>query len=230
MPKAFNLANELPILLLLSIIGSCALAYVIPFDVLFARATMNHPAERAIAMLFFWIAGLWLRRANGLSLPIVDLPRPVLTIALIAAGVAIWCIVLDAVVFRAILPPGYHALEQEPLSIRLMYFCSRAFNENVLYRLFLGSLFAWVLRAAFRRPELAFTLSMTGMLGAQLLNVGANMAGIGFSLETTVWLLLRFVAPGVLWAWLYVRHGFVANEAAAVGVHCFLQPAVTIAF
>lgn len=36
--------------------------------------------------------------------------------------------------------------------------------------------------------------------------------------------LLRYVVPGVLWAWLFWRFGFVTAEVASVGCHIFLQP------
>jgi hypothetical protein len=36
--------------------------------------------------------------------------------------------------------------------------------------------------------------------------------------------LARYVAPGVVWAWLYWRHGFVTAEVASVTCHLFLQP------
>jgi hypothetical protein len=215
---------------LFAIVFSCALAYAIPYDVLFDRATLNLPAARAIAMLCFWIGGLWLQRANGFSLAPVDMRYPALQIAGAALAVAIWCVVMDAVVFRSILPPGYYGSEQQPLGLRLLYYCSRAFNENVLYRLFLGSLFAYALRKLLPQPKFAVALAMLGMAAAHLINVLANMGYAGFAPETCLWLLLRFMVPGIAWSWLYVRHGFVANEGAAMGVHCFLQPMVSIAF
>ncbi|MCW3796233.1 hypothetical protein OMW55_00210 [Sphingomonas sp. BN140010] len=209
---------------------SCALAFLIPYDVLFDRLTAGSALARAVAMLLLWCTGLALVRANGLQLGLTGLRRPVLTIGAWAVGVAIWCIVLDAVVFRSIMAAPYEQFEQLPLSVRLLYVCSRAVNENVIYRLFLGSLLGWLLRRVVRRPRWDLLLLMTGMAAAQAINVAANMAYVDWSALTCLWLLLRFVCPGVAWAWLYVRHGFAANEAAAVGVHLVLQPLVTIAF
>ena len=220
--------DKLP--LLLAILASCSLAYAIPYDIPFHRLTFHTPALRAVAMLFCWGAGLYLQRANGFSLSVVNLRHPVLKIALAACAVAAWCVFMDAIVFRSILPPGYYHWEQQPLGVRLIYYCSRAFNENVLYRLFLGSLFAWFLRQLVRRPDLAVILSMAGMTLAHLINVMANMGSAAVSSEASAWLVLRFGVPGVIWSWLYVRHGFVANEGAAIGVHCVLQPMVSVAF
>lgn len=215
--------------LVLAVTASCALAYVIPYDVLFDRLTLNIGVMRSLAMLFCSATGLWLLRANNFSLGVRDMRRPALNIAGAAVAVALWCIVMDGIVFRSILPDGYYSFERQPLGIRLLYFGSRAFNENVLYRLFLGSLFAWLLRTAFRRSGRALALSMLGMALAHGVNVAVNMAYAGFSPETSLWLILRFGVPGIIWSWLYVRHGFVANEAAAVGVHFVLQPLVSVA-
>lgn len=215
--------------LVIAIMASCALAHVLPYDVIFDRLTVGSGFARAVDMFLIWSAGLKLREANGFSLSAVNLRRPVLTIAVAALVVATWCVLLDAFVFRAILPAGYLSIEHQPLIVRLLYFCSRAFNENVLYRLFLGSLFAFGLRRLWPSPRLAFTLSMVGMAIAQLINVAANVAPMGLSVESSVWMLLRFFVPGVFWAYLYVRHGFAANEGAAIGVHWFLQPMATLA-
>jgi hypothetical protein len=38
----------------------------------------------------------------------------------------------------------------------------------------------------------------------------------------------RPIVPGVIWGYLYWRHGFVAAEIASVGMHPFLQPALGI--
>jgi len=217
-------------LLIGAVLFSCMLAFAAPYDVLFDWATIGFPAVRAAAMLLFWWAGLALMRANAFEFAITGLRRPGLTIGLWAVGVAVWCISLDAVVFRSIMAPAYQHFEQQSLTARLFYVCLRAVNENVLYRLFLGSLFAWLLRRIVRRPRWDLLLVMAGMTAAQVINIAANMAYADFSPLTCLWLALRFVCPGVAWAWLYVRHGFAANEAAAVGVHLVLQPLVTIAF
>jgi hypothetical protein len=226
-PKALP-ANCLPLLFVVTI--SCAIAYLFPYDLAFDRLTLHVRALRPVAMLFFWGAGMWLMRANSFSLAVVDLKRPVLIIIAVAFGVAIWCLALDQIVFRAFLPARYCASEQQLLVVRLANYSMRALNENVLYRLFFGSLLAFLLRMIWRKPKFAFFLSMTGMAAAQIVNVAVNiLPSTTLNPITASWLILRFVAPGVLWSWLYVRHGFAANEGAAITVHDFLQPMVSVA-
>lgn len=63
------------------------------------------------------------------------------------------------------------------------------------------------------------------MVLAQCVNIAMNVAVLE---PVTAPLLfydaIRYVAPGVLWAWLYLRFGFVSAEVASVGCHLFLQP------
>jgi hypothetical protein len=217
-------------LLWLAVLASCALAYLTPYDLLFDRLTLNLPVARSLAMLGCWLGGLWLLRANGFSLVVVGMWRPALEIGCAAAAMALWCVAMDGLLFRSMLPPAYFTWEHQPLAQRLLYYCTRAFNENVLYRLFLGSLFAWLLRRIWRKPGHALALSMLGMSAAHLVNVAVNLGWAGADPAILAWLLLRFMVPGIAWSWLYVRHGFVANEAAAIGVHCILQPLVSLAF
>lgn len=214
----------------LLVFASCGLAYLIPYDAIFDRVTLGVPVVRASAMFFCCVAGLWLQKANGFSLGVVGLNRPALKIGGAALVVAIWCVVLDGLVFRSILPGNYAAFEAQSLGVRLLYYCFRAFNENILYRLFLGSLFAWVLRRIWREQEHQLVLSMLGMVLAHIINIAANVGYGHFTLAASVWLFVRFCIPGFFWSWLYVRHGFATNEAAAIGVHLFLQPMVSLSF
>lgn len=223
-------ANWPPPALILTIFASCGLACAIPYDAAFDRVTGGVPLLRGLAMLCCWIAGLWLLRANKLSLAPTGLKRPLLTIAAAAIGVATWCIVMDGILFRSILPAGYHAFEQTPLSLRLLYYCSRALNENVLYRLLAGAAFAWVLRRIWCNPKYGLALTMAGMTIAHVINIALNTPLSDPTPATLTWVALRFVAPGVLWSWLYVRHSFATNEGAAIGVHLILQPLASIAF
>ncbi|HEY3695143.1 hypothetical protein [Phenylobacterium sp.] len=215
----------------LAILASAGIAYLIPFDAGFDRLTMGSPALRFVAMIGVWTAGLWLQRRNGFILPVHGLRWPVSTIILICAGVAAWCAAMDAVVFKAVVPASYVAFENQPLALRLFYYCTRAFNENALHRLFLGGLFAWLLRLALPQRKLAFPLALLGMSAAHLVNVVLNAGPmVDLTPVTAAWMFCRFFLPGAFWGWLYVRHGFVANETAAIGVHLVLQPMMSAAF
>jgi hypothetical protein len=69
------------------------------------------------------------------------------------------------------------------------------------------------------------------MIATQTLNIGMNVAALSpdpLSFATLFYDALRYVAPGVLWAWLYWRFGFLTAEVASVGCHIFLQPALGV--
>jgi hypothetical protein len=217
-------------LLIAAVLLSALLAYFLPYDRAVNWITLDVPILRAVLMLAVWAAGLALQRANGLSLPVHGFRRPVLSLVLTCAAVAVWCLLLDGWVFRGALPAGHNVSEHRPLALRIAYYASRAFNENVLYRLFLGALFGWALRLAMRAPKHRAPALMLGMALAQVLNVGVSLGLDNLTPVVMAWMLLRFVLPGTLWGWLYVRHGFAANEAAAMGVHVFLQPLVSLVF
>ncbi|HKB95227.1 MAG TPA: hypothetical protein VKB94_00175, partial [Rhizomicrobium sp.] len=56
-----------------------------------------------------------------------------------AIAVAIYVAIIDVVLFRSTLSASSVASLHTPLNIRLSYFMLRAFNENVIYRLFVFS-------------------------------------------------------------------------------------------
>ena len=71
------------------------------------------------------------------------------------------------------------------------------------------------------------------MIVAQSINISINVVyalGDPISFSVLAYDALRYVAPGVLWAWLFWRFGFVVAEVASVGSHVFLQPAFSIVF
>jgi len=218
------------LLLPLALAASCLIAFFQPYDALFDWLTVGQPWLRVAAMLLCWLAGLRLLAANRFSLGVIGTSRPLLLIASASVAVALWCIALDGLIFRAELAPSYGAFEQTPLTVRLLYYATRAINENVLYRLFLGSLLAWVLHRLFRRPNPSLGLAMIGMSLAHLLNVAVNVGMWADGPVSAAWLVLRFVVPGLAWSWMYIRHGFAANEGSAIGVHLVLQPVVSTVF
>jgi hypothetical protein len=149
----------------------------------------------------------------------------------LSAGVAILCAAADWTLQPE--PHGAYAefMRTAPLGLRLSYFILRAFNENVLYRLFLGSVLAWLIGLGWKGPggrpaEGAFALAF---VVSQLLNIGINVASQApITPAALIYDGVRYVAPGLIWSWLYRRHGFCSNEIACAGAHLFFQPLVTL--
>ncbi|WP_068090999.1 hypothetical protein [Novosphingobium rosa] len=143
-----------------------------------------------------------------------------------ALGMAAYVLVLDGVLMRPMVPPGALAFVHTPLPGRLAVYMARAFNESVIYRLFLfGGLIALLRSSRPLSPAMVLALALL----AQMVNIALNVALIEPGPVSGAMLLywsLRYVLPGVVWGWLYWRHGFVTTEIASTGVHVFLQPAV----
>ena len=88
-------------------------------------------------------------------------------------GVAVYVVLIDAWLFRAVVPRSYiEFFHTHDLRQRLIYYMLRAFNENVLYRLFAFSTLGYVLALMSKRRTISFVISM---VVAQVVNVGINI-------------------------------------------------------
>jgi hypothetical protein len=208
------------------------IAAIAPFDVLFAAATFESPFARVGLIAVMAFIGTLCADRVGLRLQGHGTRRPMLVGIAAAIAVAVYVAAIDGVVFRATLPTSYvFFFETTGLRDRLIYFMLRAFNENVIYRLFVfSSIFYLISRIKGARPDvLPPALIWCAIVATQMLNIGVNVAALSpdpLSFAALLYDALRYVAPGILWGWLYWRFGFLTAEVASVGCHIFLQPAL----
>jgi len=208
------------------------IAAIAPFDVLFAAATFGSPFARVGLIALLALIGTFCAHRVGLRLHGHGMRRPLLFGVAAAIATAVYVAVIDGVVFRATLPVSYvDFFETTGLRDRLIYFMLRAFNENVIYRLFVfSSLFYLIARIkGAHADDLPPALILCAIVATQALNIGVNVAALSpdpLSFAALFYDALRYVAPGVLWGWLYWRFGFLTAEVASVGCHIFLQPAL----
>jgi hypothetical protein len=212
-------------------IGSSIVALA-PFDIAFAFATAGSATARVAALTALGLVGLVCAGRVGLGVSSVGLRRTLCTPLAVGAATALGIVVIDCFVFRRVLPADYVELFRNTrLGPRLLYFMLRAFTENVIYRLFLMSLLVSLLGSVWRRSdgEPANGAYWTAMTLAQIANITINVVALMPAPITPVELAydgVRYVVPGVIWGYLYWRHGFVTAEIASVGAHPFLQPAL----
>ena len=214
-------------------IVAAVIAVIAPFDVLFLPLTFGSPLLRAALMAALAIVGGFAAKACGLRLEGHGAKYPLLVGLGAAIAVAAYVFVLDVALFRPMLSTDYVAYLHAPLGERMAGYMLRAFNENVLYRLFLFPVLALAFQRILRRDAVSPRLLIAAMVASQVINIAANavlpspdpitLGALGYD-------AIRYVAPGVLWALLFRRHGFATAEVASVGCHLFLQPAFSLVF
>src|SRR5579875_191742 len=213
--------------LIAGLVLAAAIAAMAPFDVLFAKASLGQPLLRAALIVAMAWAGAAAAARIGLQVAPQSGPRALIFPVAVAALVAVGCAGMDWL-FRATLHGSYaHFMTRVPLGERMALYMLRAFNENIIYRLFLGSVLALLIGQVWRRVDgrpadgamwLAFGLS-------QALNVWANVTSLAPVTPLAVTHdALRYFAPGMVWSWLFWRRSFQANEIASTSVHLFFQP------
>ena len=220
-----------PNLIAIAAIGG-VIAAIAPFDIAFSAATFGAPVLRAALLITMVFFGTWFADRCGLRLEMHDARWPILAGAAGAIGIAVYVIAVDGVLFRKFLSPDYvDYFRTVELGPRLTYFMLRAFNENIIYRLFVFSSLAYVFSAlkGARVEALPPYLIAIAMFASQMLNIGINVIALSpepLSLTMLAYDFARYVIPGVVWAWIYLRFGFMTAEIASVGCHLFLQPAL----
>lgn len=84
------------------------------------------------------------------------------------------------------------------------------------------SLLVWVASLLWPPRELTY---WSAAVLAQVTNV-ALQSPVPTTPLMGLFIGVRFIAPGVLWGYLYWRHGFAAAAMAHVSAHVVLQPAL----
>jgi hypothetical protein len=208
----------------------CVIAAIAPFDTGLALLAKGSVLARICLFAAIACVGVFCSERSGLQLKSAGLRFPVLTPIIIALSVALYVSTIDCIVFRAIIPDIYlNLFRNVPLGTRLLSFMMRAWNENIIYRLTMMSALAWLVGFLWKngdRPAAgAFVLAA---VLAQVINISINVAKPS-SPTMLAYDVVRYIVPGVLWGYLYWRHGFTTAELASVGTHPFLQPLLGVA-
>ncbi len=223
--------DRVPDLLLTLAIGIPIAAFY-PFDIIFNAATGGSAAVRAALFVVLALSGTVIGNRMGLTMHPHGARHPALVGVVAAFLVAVAIALLDGLIWRLYLPPSYvHFFQTEGLASRLATFMFRAFNENVLYRLFLFSCLAFVLGRIWSDADgnPSSGAIWLAMILAQTINIVANVVAVapdGIGPAQLFYDAIRYVLPGIIWAQIYRYFGFSTLEIASVGCHVFLQPAL----
>jgi len=203
------------------------IAWLIPFDQGVETLTGGQPAPRCALLLAAALAGLFLTRRVGLHVEPQNLKRPVLTPVAVGLAVAIGCTLADRLLSGGASEGYVRDMAHAPLVTRWLYYIMRAFDENILYRLFLASGLAWLfsrLRGT-AEPRPTTGAFAAAFVVAQLVNIWINASSLhALTPIALVHDAVRYVAPALVWSWLFWKHGFQSNEIACTTVHVWLQP------
>ena len=201
-----------------------------PFNATVAFASGGTAIGRVALIVTLGFVGLLCANRVGLQISPKGLRHRFLTPLAIGAIVALEIVVVDCFMFRSDLRSDYVTLfRNNDLRFRLLFFMLGAYAENIYYRLFLMSALVWAIsliwRGGNRQP--ANWVFWAALTITQFVNAGFNVVAQIPDPITPVTLAydaLRYICPGLVWGYLYWRHGLVSAEIGAVGAHPFLQP------
>jgi len=159
------------------------------------------------------------------------LPRRGWRSLVLAAGLGLafglWMAMADHYLFAGAVPAVQRiTLAQNALSERLIYYARGAVLDELEYRLIALTAIAWGLASLAKRPAPAAVraaILLTALVAYPL----GNWAYFQ-SLDPTAMTVARELAlhggAGVLWGWLYWRHGWLSGLTGHVAAHLSLQP------
>lgn len=215
---------------LLSVLGlimGFGFSFIFPVDNFLSRGSM------VFSMLMF-VTGIYFGCRSALSLDLcltvknnVSFVRSVLINAIC---MAIYIAIIDTIIFRNVLPKIFvDSAIGTPITLRYVIYFTRAFYESSMYRLFIGGVVTFIICYIFRQQNNTKIVIMAATI-AQLINVIFNVVislDVDINLIMMLWILLRFLLPGIFWSYLYYKKGFLVSEYSAATTHLFYQPVLS---
>lgn len=163
-------------------------------------------------------------RPLDLKLSVHGLRRPLLTLLLIGGAVGLLAAICDLFVFRAFLSESYlRVIAEVPAAARIVVVATKALGEEIVFRLILMSLLVWAASLLWRPTDATYWCAA---VLAQVANI-ALQGPVPVTPAMTLYVGLRFLLPGVVWGYLYWRHGFASAVIAHMSAHVVLQPALS---
>ena len=155
-----------------------------------------------------------------------------LAIALIAGlAFGLWMVLADAAVFAGVVPDVQRLMvAQMSTSERIMWFARGALVDEVIFRLIALTALAWclALMTRLRGRALAWPVILLTALVVYPLGSWAYFSALEPGALTVLRELALHGAAGVLWGWLYWRHGWVSAVTGHIAAHLSLQPLLTL--
>src|SRR6266446_260315 len=152
----------------------------------------------------------------------------------IGVGLAfgVYMAMADALLFRSVIPAAQAALVSGFSALnRIAYFTPLAVLEEVESRLVLMSALVWILTVLAGPRAWCFwaAIMVTAMLFYPALHV-AYLSALAPTPLTVVREIMLHSGAGIVWGYLYWRHGLVAAIAGHISAHISLQPLLSLLF
>lgn len=160
---------------------------------------------------------LWVSaRTGGLKLVPRDWRAALVAALACVAGVTLWSVLLNSVIFKGALPTGYRDYFTAPLWPRMALVAAQALTEELVYRLVLMTGLVMLGVRLFGRLTVPWAI---------LSIATAQWACIWpFVIAVPVYGSLYFWLNGCIWGWLYWRHGWMTAALAHCSIHLVLDP------
>jgi Type II CAAX prenyl endopeptidase Rce1-like len=167
------------------------------------------------------------RHPLGLSLFAHDLRYPLATTLAIGVLVGVLVCVADIFVFASVFPADYLQLVHDmPTAERILFVGGVSLLDEITFRLGVMTALVWAATRLWRPTN---GIYWGAIVSAQLINVLAHGTSLATPMEV-LFSLVRIELPGILWGYLYWRHGFSVAALAHTSSHIIVQPVLTLSF
>ena len=139
----------------------------------------------------------------------------------------LWMAIADTWLFSGVVPRGQHVMLASMSALaRIAWHTRVALFDEALYRLVLLTSLAWLIAryTGWRDGRAVWPAILLVALALYPLGRLDYFAALDWSWSTVVRELLLHGGAGVLWGWLYWRHGWLAGVAGNVAAQLSLQP------
>lgn len=152
----------------------------------------------------------------------------------IGAGLmfGIYMALADAMLFRSVIPASQVALVSGFSAVaRIAFFAPLSVVEELLFRLVMMSSLVWFLTTIVGQRAWCFWVAI--LVTALLVYPAFHLAYLEALVPAPLTVMREIVlhgAAGILWGYIYWRHGLVAAMAGHVSAHVSLEPLLSLLF
>ncbi|MGE3691942.1 MAG: hypothetical protein AB7F98_11240 [Novosphingobium sp.] len=139
----------------------------------------------------------------------------------------VWMAAADTWLFSAAVPQVQHDMLHSMSALhRIAWFSRGALSDEILFRFVALTCLAWTIArySGWRDGKAVWPAILAVALLIYPLGTWGYFASLDWSALTAAREVLLHGAAGVLWGWLYWRHGWLAGVAGHVAAHISLQP------